>query len=263
MNDVPHDDNELLIDTSNDGYWVLQLNRPEALNALRTSLLQKLTDALAAAQADTSVRAVVITGGGSVFAAGADIKELAGKGPLDVLQDDRTQMWRRISELRKPLIAAVNGYALGAGNELVLHCDIVVAGETARFGQPEVNLGLMPGAGGAFLLSRTVGRAVAMKMALAGEHLTAQEALRAGLVTEVVAVDQALPRAIELAARIARKAPIALQLIKETILSAGDLSLRDGRAFERRAFALTFATEDSREGMAAFIEKRKPTFRGC
>lgn len=262
MDTVLHKDDELLVDTSHHGYWVLQLNRPEALNALRTSLLQKLTDALAAAQLDDSVRAVVITGSSSVFAAGADIKELASKGPLDVLQDDRTLMWRRISELRKPLIAAVNGYALGAGNELVLHCDIVIAGEDARFGQPEVNLGLMPGAGGAYLLSRAVGRAVAMKMALAGEQLSADEALRAGLVSEVVVADQALTRAKELAAKIARKAPIALQLIKETILSANDLSLRDGRAFERKAFALTFATEDCREGIAAFIEKRRPTFVG-
>ncbi|MNZ56703.1 2,3-dehydroadipyl-CoA hydratase [compost metagenome] len=260
MATVNHD--ELLIDKSAQSYWVLTLNRPDELNALRTSLLRKLTDTLVEAQADDSVLAVVVTGGHKVFAAGADIKELASKSTVEVLQDVRAQMWRTISELRKPLIAAVNGYALGAGNELVLHCDIVVAGEDARFGQPEVNLGLMPGAGGSVLLSRAVGRAMAMKMALAGEQITAREALQAGLVSEVVAAEETIARATDLARKIARKAPVALQLIKETILAAGDLSLRDAKAYERKTFALTFATEDCREGMNAFIEKRRPSFKG-
>ena len=159
---------ELLIDDPQPGVRVLTLNRPDAMNALRTSLLRKLSDAIAAASQDAAVRVVVVTGGPQVFAAGADIKELAGKGPLDVLTDERITMWQRIAAFDKPLVAAVNGLALGAGNELVLHCDIVIAGEDAKFGQPEINVGVMPGAGGTFLLARAVGKAVAMKMTLSG-----------------------------------------------------------------------------------------------
>lgn len=253
---------ELLIDDPQPGVRVLTLNRPDANNALRTSLLRKIADAITAADADKSIRAIVVTGGPKIFAAGADIKELAGKGPLDVLNDERIDLWKIIGALKKPLIAAVNGLALGAGNELVLHCDIVVAADDAKFGQPEINVGVMPGAGGTYLLSRAVGKAVAMKMALIGEPLSAPEALVAGLVSEVVPAEQVLPRALDLAGKIARKAPVAAQLIKEVIQHGPDLSLADARALERKCFSIVFGTEDKLEGLNAFIEKRKPIFTG-
>ena len=259
---MTNSDDELLLDNPQPGVRVLTLNRPEAMNALRTSLLRKLSDAITTAAQDAEVRVVVVTGGAQVFAAGADIKELAGKGPLDVLTDERIGMWQRIAAFDKPLIAAVNGLALGAGNELVLHCDIVIAGEDAKFGQPEINVGVMPGAGGTFLLARAVGKAIAMKMALSGEPLGAREAMAAGLVSEVVGPGQAVARALELAGKIARKAPVAARLIKEVILRGGDLSLQDARALERKCFALVFGTEDKHEGLSAFIEKRKPQFTG-
>jgi len=253
---------ELLIEDPQPGVRVLTLNRPEAMNALRTSLLRKLSDVIVASARDAAVRVVVVTGGPKVFAAGADIKELAGKGPLDVLTDERAAMWQRIAAFEKPLVAAVNGLALGAGNELVLHCDIVVAEEDAKFGQPEINVGVMPGAGGTFLLARAIGKAVAMKMALTGEPLSARDAMAAGLVSEVVEAGQAIPRALELAGKIARKAPVAARLIKEVIVRGGDLSLQDARSLERKCFTIVFGTEDKNEGLTAFIEKRKPVFSG-
>jgi len=260
MTDTPAP--ELLIDTPEPGIRLLTLNRPDANNALRTSLLRAIAEAVAAADADPELRVVVITGGPQIFAAGADIKELAGKGPLDVLRDPRVDHWNTIGALRKPLIAAVNGLALGAGNELVLHCDIVVAADDARFGQPEINVGVMPGAGGTYLLARAVGKAVAMKMALTGDPLPAREAFAAGLVSEIVPAGEVLARALELAGKIARKPPVAAQLIKEVIGRGTDLSLHDARALERKCFTVVFGTEDKREGLSAFIDKRKPAFTG-
>ena len=251
-----------LVYTAQDGVATLTLNRPEARNALNNALLSEVTTALEAAAADDAVRVAIITGGPKVFAAGADIKEMAALDMVGVMNDPRPGYWRRIAAFPKPLIAAVNGYALGGGCELMMHADIVVAGEDAQFGQPEINLGIIPGAGGTQRLLRTVGKALAMKMVLAGEFIDAPTALRAGLVAEVVPPDQVLTRAGELAVKIAAKGPIAVCLAKEALLKAYETTLESGLAFERKAFTLLAGTEDRREGIAAFMEKRTPEFKG-
>ena len=241
---------------------LLTLNRPEARNALNTALLAGLADALTEAATDDAVRAVVLTGGDSVFAAGADIKEMADLTAVEVLTNRRAEYRASISRFPKPLIAAVNGYCLGGGNELAMQADIVIAGAGARFGQPEINLGLIAGSGGTQRLTQLAGKPLAMKMVLSGELIDADTALRAGLVAEIVPDDQTIPRAMELASKIAAKSPVAVRLAKEAVLLASDAALANGLAFERKAFALTFATEDRREGIAAFLEKRTPRFEG-
>ena len=251
---------DLLSDTPSAHVLRLTLNRPEARNALATPLLAAIADALDAATNDESVRAVILTGGPKIFAAGADIKELATRDVPASLLDARVGHWTRIRRFPKPLIAAVNGYALGGGCELAMHADIVVAGEDAKFGQPEINLGILPGAGGTQRLARLAGQQIAMKLVLSGEFLDAREAKECGLAAEVAA--DAQTRAVDLAVKIAEKAPLAARLAKELVLAARDVPLEAGLAFERKAFATLFATADFKEGVGAFLEKRKPNFAG-
>ncbi len=252
----------LLRDRPDESVLMLTLNRPEARNALNAALLAAIAEALAEAAADDGVHAVVLTGGDTVFAAGADIKEMKDLTAVEVLGNRRAEYRAAISRFPKPLIAAVNGYCLGGGNELAMQADVIIAGEGARFGQPEINLGLIAGSGGTQRLTQIVGKPLAMKMVLAGELIDAATALSAGLVAEVVPDDRTIPRALELAERIAAKSPVAVRLAKEAVLLASDAALAGGLTFERKAFALTFATEDRREGIAAFLEKRKPDFKG-
>lgn len=240
----------------------IQLNRPEVLNALNLQLMDEVLDALDVLERDDSCRCVIITGNERAFAAGADIKEMADATSTEMLTRDQFAKWDRIRRFKKPLIAAVSGYALGGGNELAMLCDMIVASETAQFGQPEINIGVMPGAGGTQRLTRAVGKAIAMEVILAGRTLTAREAERFGLVNRVVPVEAYLREAQRLAAQIAEKAPISVQLAKDAVLKAFELPLQEGLTLERKNFYLLFSTDDQKEGMAAFVEKRKPTFEG-
>ena len=241
---------------------VVTLNRPRVLNALNPALIVELSDALSRFEADPEVRAVVLTGGPRVFAAGADIADMSERSPVEQLQRDQTGPWARVAAFTKPLIAAVNGYALGGGCELVLMCDLIVAGDTARFGQPEINLGIIPGAGGTQRWPRTVGKYVAMEVNLEGTPITAQRAYQLGLVNKVVPAEVTIRVAMELAARLAEKPPLAVRLAKEAINRALELPLSEGLAAERRSFYFLFATEDQKEGMRAFLEKRRAQFKG-
>jgi enoyl-CoA hydratase len=240
----------------------IQLNRPEVLNALNLRLMDEIGDALDQLGGDDNVRCVIITGNERAFAAGADIKEMADASSVEMLRRDQFAKWDRIRRFKKPLIAAVSGYALGGGNELAMLCDMIVASETAQFGQPEINIGVMPGAGGTQRLIRAVGKAVAIEVVLAGRTLTAREALQFGLVNHVVPVEAYLQEAKRLAAVVAEKGPIAAQLAKESVLKAHELPLQEGLVLERKNFYLLFDTEDQKEGMAAFVGKRKPNFKG-
>jgi enoyl-CoA hydratase len=253
---------DLLITDPRPHVRLLTINRPAARNALSNALLDRLATALETARDDDAVRAVVLTGSDKVFAAGADIRELATRDPVGALLDPRPRHYERIRKFPKPLIAAVNGFALGGGCELSMHCDITIAGTGTRFGQPEVNLGIIPGAGGTQRLTRIAGQQIAMKLCLSGEIIDAVEAKAVGLVAEVVPDDQTLARALALAETIAAKAPIAVRLAKESVLNALDLPLESGLAFERKAFSTVLATQDFREGTGAFLEKRKPKFEG-
>ena len=239
-----------------------QLTRPKQLNALRARLMQQLQDALNAAADDEDVRCVVITGDDRAFAAGADINELNAYTMVSMLNDTRMLDWDAIRKFPKPLIAAVNGFALGGGCELARACDIIVAGEDARFGQPEINLGLIPGAGGTQRLPRAVGKSLAMKLNLTGEAIDAKTALAAGLISDVVPPELTVDTALEMAQTIASKAPVAARMIKAAVLKAFETSLAAGLDYERRALDVSFATEDKNEGTAAFLEKRKPDFKG-
>ena len=257
--DAPED---LLVARPEPGVLLLTLNRPAVRNARRTQTLRALAAVLGDAASDEDVRAVVLTGGLAFFAAGADVREMATLGIVDILLHERQRHWRAIAAFPKPLIGAVCGYALGGGCELALCCDIVVAGNNAQFGQPEVNLGIIPGAGGTARLARTIGKGLTMQLVLGGKPIGAQAALSAGLVVEVDEPETAIARAIEIATLIASKPPLAVRLAKEAVLRAYEVGLTDALAAERQAFAVLAATEDRREGIAAFLEKRPPKFQG-
>jgi len=239
-----------------------RLNRPKARNALNYALIQELMAALAAFDADTEIGAMVVTGDERAFAAGADIKEMADASAVEMLQGDVIGDFDAIRDIHKPVIAAVSGWCLGGGNELAMSCDMIVASETARFGQPEINLGVIPGAGGTQRLARAVGKAIAMEMVLNNRSLSAAEALQFGLVNRVVPVERYLEEAIGLAGEIAARAPLALRLGKEAVNHAFETSLSEGLAAERRAFYSLFASQDQKEGMAAFTEKRPAQWKG-
>ncbi|BAL24170.1 enoyl-CoA hydratase-related protein [Azoarcus sp. KH32C] len=256
------DDSLLLVRGPEEGVLEITLNRPQARNALSTPLLRALVALLETADADADVRCVVLTGGPRLFAAGADLAEMAAKDMQAVLLEERPRLFAAIARFPKPIVAAVCGYALGGGCELAMHADILIAGESAQFGQPEINLGIIPGAGGTQRLTRVVGKGVAMKLVLAGEFLGAREALSAGLVAEVTTDDECLPRARELALKIASKAPLAVRLAKDAVLQSFETPLATGLAMERRNFVLLAGTEDRREGIAAFLEKRTPSWQG-
>ena len=250
-------------EVARDGVLEITLNRPEALNALDFALIEALTDALEALDRDPACRAIVITGAGErAFAAGADIPELARQTPTTLTVDDTFHRWERIKRIRKPLIAAVRGFALGGGCELAMLCDMIVAGDDAQFGQPEIRLGVMPGAGGTQRLTRAIGKARAMELILTGRNIGAREAEAYGLVSQVVPADQTVPKALELAGRIAGMAPVAVMAAKAAVNRAEELPLEAGLEFERRNFYLLFDTEDAAEGMAAFAEKRTPSWKG-
>ncbi|TMF37988.1 MAG: enoyl-CoA hydratase [Chloroflexi bacterium] len=238
------------------------LNRPRVLNALSPDLIRELTTALSELDADDSVRAVVLTGGPKVFAAGADISDMADRGAVDQLRRDQTGRWAPLAGFSKPLVAAVNGYALGGGCEVVLMCDVVIAGETARLGQPEINLGIIPGAGGTQRWPRTAGKYVAMEAMLTGQPIPAQRAYELGLVNKVVPAEVTVEIAKRVARQIAEKPPLAARMAKEAVLKAFESPLSEGLASERKSFYFLFATEDQKEGMHAFLEKRKGVFKG-
>jgi enoyl-CoA hydratase len=246
-----------------DGVAIVILDRHEVLNALDFALIAKLTDTLESLDRDPSCRAIVITGAGDrAFAAGADIPELAAQTPTSLTVDDHFHRWERIKRVRTPLIAAVRGFALGGGCELAMTCDMIVAGEDAQFGQPEIRLGVMPGAGGTQRLTRAIGKARAMELILTGRSIGAREAEAVGLVNLVVPSEETLDRALELAGRIAAMPPLAVRAAKAMVNRVDDAALTQGLADERQAFFDLFASEDQSEGMAAFTEKRTPTWRG-
>ncbi len=241
---------------------LVRLNRPQAMNALNYDLTRELMDALVVYDNDVEVGAMVVTGNERAFAAGADIKEMADSSAVDMLIKDSISLFDRIRTIKKPVIAAVSGWCLGGGNELVMSCDLVVASESARFGQPEITIGVIPGAGGTQRLTRAVGKVIAMEMVLNNRTLSAQEALHFGLVNRVVPVERYLEDALELAGEIAGRAPLAIRLAKEAINQAFETPLSDGLVDERRSFYLLFASQDQKEGMQAFVEKRKPDWKG-
>jgi enoyl-CoA hydratase len=244
------------------GVRELRLNRPERRNALATPLLAEVAAALRQADADEAVRCILVTGGDKIFAAGADIREMAEKTAPGALADRRTALWAEIRAVAKPMVAAVSGWCLGAGCELLMCCDLSVAARDAKFGQPETNLGIIPGAGGTATLPRLVGRTAAMKLVLLGEPVSAEEAQALGLVGEVVEPGQVADRALEIASKIAGRAPVAMRQAKAMVRAAFDLPHTAHLAAERQAFALLFATEDKAEGVQAFLDKRPPEWRG-
>lgn len=242
---------------------VATLNRPDKLNALNTTLMTELADALEQLDGDQAIRCIVLTGAGDrAFAAGADISEMSGKGPLDMVSSGSTEAWGRIRRLRTPLIAAVGGYALGGGNELAMHCDLIVASENARFGQPEISLGVMPGAGGTQLLALAVGRYRALELCLTGRQASAQEMCAWGLVNCVVPEGQHLDHAKQLALEVAKQAPLAAQFVKEAARTASEMPLDASLAYTSHLFDLLFASDDQKEGMRAFLAKEQPHFQG-
>jgi enoyl-CoA hydratase len=241
---------------------VALLNRPDQLNALSGELMDELVDRLRRLDEDEAVRCIVLGGNDRAFAAGADVGELANATPIELYSNRRIDQWDAIRLLRTPLVAAVSGYCLGGGCELAMACDLIVASETAQFGQPEINLGVMPGAGGTQRLTRAVGKAVAMDVILTGRFLSADEAHAHGLVARVVAQEAWLEEAKRVAREIAAKSPVAVRLAKEAIDKAFEAPLSVGLEFERRAFYLARASDDATEGLSAFTEKRKPDFKG-
>jgi enoyl-CoA hydratase len=241
---------------------IVQLNRPNALNAINFELMAELVAALEELDKDQAIRVIILTGSERAFAAGADVKEMSQAGPVDLILGRRFELWDRIRKISKPIIAAVSGYCLGGGNELAMSCDIIIAAETATFGQPEVNVGIMPGAGGTQRLIRAVGKHRAMEIILTGTSITAAEAYRIGLVNRVVPIETLMVEARKFANELASKPPISIRMAKEAILKAQDTTLEVGLDFERKSFYTLFATEDSKEGMKAFVEKRKPIFKG-
>jgi enoyl-CoA hydratase len=241
---------------------VLRIHRPEKLNALNLATMEQLVAALERFDANPDIRCMLLAGSERAFAAGADINEMAGASMVDIYHRNQFARWERIRRVQKPIVAAVSGYALGGGCELMMHCDIIIASETARFGQPEINIGVMPGAGGTQRLTRAVGKAVAMDVVLSGRMLTAAEALASGLISRIVPAEHWFDAAMKLCQELAGKSPLALRLAKEAVRKAFDMTLSEGLEYERKLFYMLFATQDQKEGMQAFLEKRQPLFTG-
>lgn len=251
----------LIVETPAAGVGLIRLNRPQALNALNSQLTREVFEAMEAFDADPTVKCIVLTGSDKAFAAGADIKQMENIDAVTMFAGQDFTDWVRLTRIRKPVIAAVSGWALGGGCEMAMMCDMIVASETAKFGQPEIGIGIMPGAGGTQRLTRAVGKALAMEMTLTDRKLTAQEALHYGLVNHVYPVDTYLAEAIQLAEKVASMPGAAAKLIKDAVNKAEELSLTEGLSYEKRNFYLLFGTEDKAEGMKAFIDKRKPEWK--
>lgn len=251
----------IIVEKMDGGVGLVRLNRPEALNALNQGLTREVIDATAAHEADSDIRCHLITGDDKAFAAGADIKGMAGATAISMVYRDMS-MWEHVAALTKPVVAAVSGFALGGGCELALACDIIIASETAKFGQPEINIGVMPGAGGTQRLSRAVGKHITMEMVLNNRWLRADEALRYGLANHVFPLESYFDEAARIAREIAARAPVAVRLAKEAVIHAQDTGLSAGLQLEKRLFNILFATEDQKEGMDAFINKREPDWKG-
>jgi enoyl-CoA hydratase len=241
---------------------LIELNRPKELNALNKQLMEEVRDALQVLDKNDQVRVIVITGNEQAFAAGADIKQMADKSAIDMLLIDQFSTWDQIRKTKKPIIAAVSGFALGGGCEFAMTCDMIIASETAKFGQPEIKIGTIPGAGGTQRLTRALGKAKSMELILTGRFLSAEEAHFYGLVNKVVPKEMYMHEAMQLAKEIAQLSPVAVQLAKEAVNRSFETHLDEGLAFERKNFYLTFASEDQKEGMKAFVEKRKADFKG-
>ncbi len=241
---------------------VIQLNRPKNLNALNRKMVEEIVTQLESFDNDRNIRVIVIRGNERTFAAGADIEEMLHESPLDFELANPFAVWDRIMLIQKPIIASVTGYALGGGFELALHCDLIIAAEDAKFGFPEVNLGVMPGAGGTQFLTRIIGKRKALEWIWFGEHKSAQEAEKLGIVNRIVAPELIFEETMRFAAKLAEQPPIALRLIKEAVNKAEDVTLREGLILERKNFYLAFDSEDQKEGMTAFVEKRRPSFKG-
>ncbi len=264
-NGIPKGDpmtHEYILTRTEGRVGIVQFNRPKAMNALNRGLMQETMDALDAFDADDNIGCMVVTGNERAFAAGADIKEMAHATPAEMLDNPFIGYWDRLTKIGKPVIAAVSGYALGGGCELAMACDMIVASETAQFGQPEINLGIIPGAGGTQRMTLAVGKALAMEIMLNGRHLSADEALNYGLINRVVPAEVVVEEAIKLATEIAARAPVALRLAKEAVNAVYEMSLQAGLAHERRLFYMLFSTQDQTEGMDAFINKRKAEWKG-
>ncbi len=255
---------EDLILSETDGHvGIIRLNRPKVLNALNPALMGMLATQMETFDKDPSIYVVLLSGSEKAWAAGADIGDMAEQSAISMYERDQFATWERIKRVKKPIVAAVSGWCLGGGCELMMHCDVIIASETTQFGQPEINIGVMPGAGGTQRLTRAIGKATAMDVILSGRFLTAQEALASGLVSRVVPREHFFTEALKVAQTIATKGPIALRLAKEGVLKAFEMPLSEGLEYERKLFYTLFATEDQKEGMHAFMEKRKPEFKGC
>jgi enoyl-CoA hydratase len=241
---------------------MIQLNRPKVLNALSTELMNELVACLFTLDDNPQVRVIILTGDDRAFAAGADIAQMVTSTPIDQINDNRFRSWQQFGLITKPIIAAVNGFALGGGCELAMSCDFILAGDSAKFGQPEISIGTTPGAGGTQRLTKALGKSKAMLMCMTGEMIGAQEALQSGLVAKVFPSNTLMQETLEIAKKIAGKAPVAIKLIKESVNKSFETSLKDGLDFERRNFYLTFASKDQKEGMQAFLEKRAPNYQG-
>jgi len=253
---------EVLLDRPAEGVARITLNRPEVRNALSMSVRERVGTLFDELGSDTTTRCIVLTGGPQVFAAGADIRDMVDRGAAEMLLRQTHKHWQSITQCPKPIIAAVNGYALGGGCELAMHCDIIIAGENASFGQPEIRVGIMPGAGGTQRLTRAVGSFQAMRMLLTGKSITGKEAWTLGLVSEVVADEAVQQAALDMAIGIAAMPPIAVMQIKEVVRAGQDVPLETALMLERKAFQLLFDTADQKEGMRAFLDKRKPQYAG-
>jgi enoyl-CoA hydratase len=253
---------EVLLERPSEHVVLVKLNRPEVRNALNMATRTQLAEHFTALAVDQTVRAIVLTGNDQAFAAGADITEMADATPVDMMLRNVQRLWAPVAACPKPMIAAVNGFALGGGCELAMHCDIIIAGAGAKFGLPEVRIGIMPGAGGTQRLTRAVGKFQAMRMILTGSMISGDEALRIGLASELVPDEEVLPTALKMATQIALLPPLSVMSIKEVVLAGQDASLDTALMLERKAMHLLFASEDRKEGVTAFLDKRKPTFKG-
>lgn len=252
----------IIVEKLDNRVGLIRLNRPKAMNALNGDLMRELIEALQAHDHDPAIGCHLITGNEKAFAAGADIKDMAAASPIDMLQRGNISLWDQIAQLNKPVLAAVSGVCLGGGCELVMACDMIFASESAKFGQPEINLGVIPGAGGTQRLTRAVGKAIAMEMVLNNRWLTAQEALQFGLINRIFSVESYLDESLKIAAEIASRAPVAIRIARECVNKSYEMTLAEGIEYERRSFYFLFSTEDQKEGMDAFVNKRQANWQG-